>query len=198
MNESARKQLALAELRRMVASGQVKPLDRFRNPITEGCMVLYRIAVDAVYSVQSVRPSLDSSHPLGTLIVELKCTMQVPVPAGVPMPTMIVVGGIPPTEYGTDSADQRDPVPDRAGTGSPVQVPDSDALGGPVSPSDKAPMAPLSEGGPAEGTTMSRLEGGTEFSGQKPEDGTEFSSPSGDGKDEVPGTDFSGPRLVIP
>lgn len=57
------------------AAGKINVLDRFGNAIEKGALVLYALPNDMVWEVTSVEPVLDGGAPLGTVKLDLRCTI---------------------------------------------------------------------------------------------------------------------------
>jgi hypothetical protein len=104
MNDHKRNQEALAEAKRQflqaVASGQLRVLDRFGNPIEQGDHVFYAPASDLsiAYRVVAIGPNMDPRAPVGSMIVQLTCELPVGVPAGVPNINLAVVARAEPVQ----------------------------------------------------------------------------------------------------
>jgi hypothetical protein len=91
-------QHAMAQFARDVASGVAVPLDRFRNAITVGDLVLYDPPIPTVFQVESIEPVLDPRQPAGMICLAVTVKLPIYIPVMQATGNLIKVGHVPTGE----------------------------------------------------------------------------------------------------
>ena len=122
---------------RLLNEGKTGLLDRFNVQVQPGDLVLYQPDWQQVYDVIDIAPEMDPQHPVGTLTMKLRCTIDVKFIAGHRSMTIIKCGRRPEADE-----TQKTPAPLLASPGS--QPPAAETGGDTEAAASEASAAPPS------------------------------------------------------